>query len=346
MACGVFIGAQLVAGVIMVVYLMWSFSQSGRPLYDLADAREVTAAVMSNPWLFMLNNLTLAALIPLSMLTVWACNGWRPRWSSSVRPRLHWPLMLASGAVAMLGYAVYSGVDFAVNGVPDVAGGEQVALLLVIILLTTPLQSAGEEYFFRGVLTQAVGSWFSRPLFAVLASSLSTALLFAAVHSMGGEQNFWLFFSRFAIGLINSYLVWRTGGLEAGIALHTVNNWFGLVPAVLAGQLGEALANPPQPALSSLMQIGFVVLVAGGIVLVARAMKAAREHDPSEQPGGSLPPTDCWPAGSVVPGATAQPSGQSLANLPPSGQSLAGLPAPDASALREPGSSPAPLPPR
>ena len=40
--------------------------------------------------------------------------------------------------------------------------------LLVVILLTTPLQSAAEEVGFRGYLSQAVASWFARPVTGAL----------------------------------------------------------------------------------------------------------------------------------------------------------------------------------
>lgn len=290
MVLAVWLVVQIVAGVVIIAY----FLAQGNPLMDLTDQTELTRFIMDDPWMFLVNNLGLAALIPAAGLTVWVCHGWRPRWVSSVRPRLRWALLLVSGAITAVVYGAYLAIASAISGVPQLSGGKNVALLFVIILLTTPLQSAGEEYLFRGVLTQAIGSWFNRASVAVIVSALSTALLFAFVHSFGGPQNFWLFFSRFAVGIINSYLVWRTGGLEAAIALHTVNNWFGLVPAVLAGGLGDALANPPQPALDSILQIGSIVLTAAIIVLAAHKMGTERMHDPSSQPGGTLAPI-LWP---------------------------------------------------
>ena len=87
----------------------------------------------------------------------------------------------------------------------------------MVILLTSPLQAAAEEIFFRGYLMQALGSLVAKPWFGVVAS----ALVFALLH---GTQNLPLFVDRLAFGLLAGLLVWRTGGLEAGIAAHVVNN--------------------------------------------------------------------------------------------------------------------------
>ena len=88
---------------------------------------------------------------------------------------------------------------------------------LVVILLTSPLQAIAEEVFFRGYLMQALGSLVAQPWFGVVVS----AVVFALLH---GVQNPPLFVARLAFGLLAGVLVWRTGGLEAGIAAHIVNN--------------------------------------------------------------------------------------------------------------------------
>ncbi len=318
----------VVVSVAIFAYLLLS----GHRLSELAGSslsNPSTAQLMGDPWLFLGNNLSLAALIPVAGLSVWACHGWRPGWVSSVAPRLRWiPMVVAAGVTAVV-YGGYSLIDGLLNGGLGLpSGGQHVALLLTIVVLTTPFQSAGEEYLFRGVLTQSIGSWFSRPLAAFLVSGLSTAVMFAALHSIGGPQNFWLFFTRFGIGLATSYLAWRTGGLEAGIALHTVNNVFGLVPAILAGELGTALSNPPQEVLSSFLQLLSVVVVAAGILLAFRLLGVRRVHDPQKQPGGvpqaafgwtggGTSPGSSWPAGVPMPAPQWPPFGGAPTGTPP-----------------------------
>ena len=64
-------------------------------------------------------------------------------------------------------------------------------------------------------------------------------MLFALAH---GTQDAPVFIDRLSFGLVAGVLVILTGGLEAGIALHVVNNgvFFGLTLAF--GDIDEALA--------------------------------------------------------------------------------------------------------
>ena len=54
-------------------------------------------------------------------------------------------------------------------------------------------------------------------------ASSSPSVVFALLH---GTQNLPLFADRLVFGLLAGLLVWRTGGLEAGIAAHVINNVF------------------------------------------------------------------------------------------------------------------------
>ena len=114
--------------------------------------------------------------------------------------------------------------------------------LLVVVLLTTPLQSAAEEYVFRGYLSQAIAGWIRAPQAGAVVAAVLSALLFAAAH---GPQDPLTFLDRFAFGLAASAVVWLTGGLEAAIVLHAVNN---VLVFVLAGTLGEGVATEEVPA--------------------------------------------------------------------------------------------------
>ena len=65
---------------------------------------------------------------------------------------------------------------------------------------------------------------------------LVTSGLFALAH---GAQNFPLFFDRFAFGLMAGLTVILVGGLEAGIALHILNNLLAFAVAIAFGDLDE-----------------------------------------------------------------------------------------------------------
>ena len=67
------------------------------------------------------------------------------------------------------------------------------------------------------------------------------AILFALAHGLG--QSAPIFFDRFAFGLVAGTLVILTGGLEAGIAMHVLNNWLAFGLALAFGDMGSSL-NP------------------------------------------------------------------------------------------------------
>jgi membrane protease YdiL (CAAX protease family) len=164
-------------------------------------------------------NLGIITLIGISAALITVLHRVRPRWLLSVRPGMRWRYLLVCLAVALV----------SLNGVLLLSqlGTDRPALalqpgfwgFLVVILLTSPLQAAAEELFFRGYLLQALGSLVAKPWFGVVVSSV----VFALLH---GTQNLPLFVDRLAFGLLAATLVWRTGGLEAGIAAHVINNIF------------------------------------------------------------------------------------------------------------------------
>ena len=94
-----------------------------------------------------------------------ALHGLPPRWLASVCPRVRWRFLLACLGVAVVALIADAGRQRAGAGpsTGDVSGhGQRVHLddvrdYVLVILLLTPLQAAGEEYLFRGYLTQAFG---------------------------------------------------------------------------------------------------------------------------------------------------------------------------------------------
>lgn len=143
---------------------------------------------------------------------------------SSVTGRLRWrcfpkPLALAAGlflAVNALSLMVPDSMQ-GTGGVPHGGGSSgNVWLLLLVVLAFVPAQAAAEEYVFRGLLMQGIGSWLRHPAFAVLLP----VPLFVAGHGYGlaGQIDIAVF------AVAAGWITWRTGGLEAAIALHIVNN--------------------------------------------------------------------------------------------------------------------------
>jgi membrane protease YdiL (CAAX protease family) len=85
-----------------------------------------------------------------------------------------------------------------------------------------------------------VGAFLRRPWIPILLQ----AVLFAAIHGWGTP---WGFADLVVFGALAGYLTVRTGGLEAAIALHVVNNLAAAGAAAALGQLtiDETAADLP-----------------------------------------------------------------------------------------------------
>ncbi|GIG86773.1 CPBP family intramembrane glutamic endopeptidase [Plantactinospora endophytica] len=129
---------------------------------------------------------------------------------------------------------------------------------LALLLLLVPLQAAAEEYVFRGWLLQAVGAFLRTPWPAIALQ----AVLFALAHGWGTR---WGFVDLAIVAGLMAWLTIRTGGLEAAIALHVVNNVIALGGAAALGQLGaeETAADAPWEmfVVSMLVHSAYTVVV-------------------------------------------------------------------------------------
>ncbi len=222
-------------------------------------------------------NLSLIVLIPLSMLVAQKFNRQTPGLLSSVVGRLRWRA-LAWFAVAALALELVMLAVIQFGGI-DLAGGERhgggaapdAVAVIAVTLLTSTFQAAGEEYFFRGYLLQAVGALVRSTVIAILV----TTVLFTLAHGIWPWQSPALFLDRFAFGLVAALLVVRTGGLEASIAAHAANNVVTFVFAALTNSVGASLGVQDAPwPLVSLDVVKFVAF--GALALwMARRMKLA-----------------------------------------------------------------------
>lgn len=112
---------------------------------------------------------------------------------------------------------------------PDETGSGVIAFTVVgalACLVLVPIQCVAEEYVFRGLVMQAVGSWTRLPVFGIIVS--------AAVFAAGHPYNMIGVITIFCNGIIWGVVVWQTRGLEATSATHIVNN----LVAFGAGGLG------------------------------------------------------------------------------------------------------------
>jgi uncharacterized protein len=104
-------------------------------------------------------------------------------------------------------------------------------------------------------------------------------VLFALAHGIGQSPP--VFFDRLAFGLVAGVLVIATGGLEAAIAMHVLNNFVAFGFAIAFDEMDTAL-NPGEASwwmLPSTLTQSFVYL--GLAVVVARAMRLRTTADPT-----------------------------------------------------------------
>jgi len=238
MVFATFVLAPLGALVPVMAWLIVTGEPVGAGLDSVLDLDNVTPLGLAYV------NLVLASAIPSAILVSLAIHGLGPGWLMSVARRIRWRFFVAClglSVVALIATVVVSSV------LPQAGGTELTGEansftsttrdFLLVVLLLTPLQAAGEEFAFRGYLMQAFGGLFGSRVMAVLL----TSLLFALAHGIG--QDLPIFVDRFAFGLVAGTLVILTGGLEAGIAMHVLNNFLAFGLALAFTDMSSAL-NP------------------------------------------------------------------------------------------------------
>ncbi len=235
---GLFVLAPVAWLGAVIAWLLITGQPVGAGLASVTDLGKVT------PLGLAYINVVLASAIPVTILINRLLHGLSPGWLISVARRVRWRFFLVCfglSVVALIATLIVS------SAVPQGGSGELSGQandftsttrdFLLVILILTPLQAAGEEFAFRGYLMQAFGGLFSNPVIAVTLSSV----LFALAHGIG--QDLPIFVDRLAFGLVAGALVVLTGGLEAGIAMHVLNNFLAFGLALAFTDMASAL-NP------------------------------------------------------------------------------------------------------
>ncbi|SSC24893.1 Hypothetical protein KLENKIAIHU_3512, partial [Klenkia terrae] len=235
-------------------------------LVPVADLLELT-----DPGVLLLTNLSLIVAIPI-VWAAWAvAHGLGRGWSSSVTGKLRWRLLvpLTWRAVATLGVGVVVtiGISLLEPGTTVTGPVPGYVWLLVVVLLTTPLQSAAEEYVFRGYLSQLVAAWFRTERTGAVVAAVLTAALFSAAHA---PPDVLTFLDRFVFGLAASWVTRLTGGLEAAIVLHAVNN---VAVFVLSGAVGGGVSTQSPPAGVFLLVVLLDTVAMGAYVALVGAAR-------------------------------------------------------------------------
>lgn len=220
--------------------------------------------------------LGIAVLLPVGLLAArWIQR--RPAGTvSSVAGRLRWRWLLTCLPVAFLaivvflggglGLAAATGEDLGMDG--PLAGWRTFATSMLVLSLVVPWQAAAEEYLMRGWLLQGLGVWFASAWVPIAVQ----ALVFAALHGWGTP---WGFADLMVFGVVAGWLTVRTGGLEAAIALHVMNNLVSTVLAAAYNELGLDQTAADMPWQMAVVDLPVLLGYAAVIVWLARRRRIA-----------------------------------------------------------------------
>ena len=237
---------------------------------------DITAFLMidaANPLSLIAGLGGVATLLP-SVLLGYRIVGLRPlSVLRSVQFRLRWRWLAACLVPALVITLVANAADIFL--LPLVfGGGWPVApstaigtflLSALVILVLTPIQAAAEEFAFRGLLGQMFGAWIKWVWLVIPLSGV----VFAAAHT---QYLGWATVDVFVFALVAGYLTWRTGGIEAGIALHAVNN----TVAFLALATGIAGTTRNAGGAGDPLSLIVTIVTMGGYVLWVERMRRRR----------------------------------------------------------------------
>ncbi|MFJ2173764.1 lysostaphin resistance A-like protein [Streptomyces sp. NPDC087851] len=208
-------------------------------------------------------NLLLAMMIPICMLVQRVVHGVPYGSLSSVAGHFRWRLLLRIAVVVLPVWAVVTVVLQLFRPAGDSVFTRQHIILVAVAVITVPLQSAGEEFLFRGLLFRAIGAPFRRPLVSLGVAGVATSVAFALFH---GADNGWTLAYYLVSGVAFGLMTQFSGGLEASSLVHAANNTFLLIPTILAGQLSSlsAVTGP-------ILLLPMIVMAAMTVIVRRRA---------------------------------------------------------------------------
>ena len=244
----------------------------------------------SDPLVMLVTLGSIATMVPAVLLaTATVGRGAAGRlWSVEGRLRRRWLVRCLPAGAAFVAVSVGLGsvvlpllLGEGVDPGPVTTPPSSLAWSVLVVVLLVPLQATGEELAFRGLGQQALGAWVARPVVAVVVPTVG----FGLAH----DYNVWGVLDVALFGVAAAWLTWRTGGIEAAVVGHVLNN-------VVLFLLLAPFAGSPSPDGSPL---GLAVSLVAVPTWVALVLRAQRRHAPAR-----LLPTPPAPGSVPTGGAT------------------------------------------
>ncbi len=261
--------------VIVLIGLFVEAAVNGRSFLEVAQ--ELGENTIT-PITFLANSVSLGLLVPLTFVLS-RLVGQKGGWMSSVVGGVRWRWLAKCFGVSLVAVTILVGVDIYLGGWAN----QELALrpgwwwLLIGIIVVTPFQAAGEEYLIRGLLNRAVASFVPARLAGAVLGAVLSSLVFMLIHAADDP---WLNVTYFSMGMLFSYLAWRTGGLEAAVAMHAANNLVSMLflPFQDISEVFDRAEGTGDPTV--LIQVGLLGVAALVIVRMARRSSIDRVGPP------------------------------------------------------------------
>ena len=263
-------------------------------LVDGATGRSEPGAY--TPLLHASGMASLAVLIPWSMLIQRWLYGAKGASLHSVISRFRFDIFGRALVFILPAWAVVTAVLYwAPLPEADLAYTDVIWFLLATLLLT-PLQGAGEEYGFRGLIFRVAGGWTRKARAGLIAGVLVSSVLFAAVH-LSTDMVLNIYYLIFAVGI--ALITWRTGGIEIAVVLHAGFNTLNLLfDAALRVDVNEAYDRSSGVGTMTTLLPAVVVVITALVVWIAtratgpvRTPKTPKESEPSTGAGTAQTPS-------------------------------------------------------
>ena len=271
---GLFVFLAIIVIAFGLLLLNWLF-----PLDDISEDADEWAPAIG----ILVGNLEVGGLfIGIAVLVAWLLFRQGFGWLSSVVGRFRWKWFAVTIAVFGTGLLLWQAGKFLFFDLPEgiveeLAIRPYTVFILVVLLLTVPLQSAGEEFLVRGLLGRSIAAAVPFRKIGLILSVLISSLIFMLLHQEESLSRNLMFFSW---GLMMWWLAYRTGGIEASIAFHAVNNLLEQWPLPFV-DLNEVSTRGKVDLLSTLLMLVIQLILILIIDLLARRRNLVRMSSPA-----------------------------------------------------------------
>jgi uncharacterized protein len=249
------------------LYLLAGLAEGGDPLESTLTPLKLLAANISTG---------LTALLAVVLVARFARVPWRSVFSSPRRFDRRRLAMTFAGSVVLVGAgtAAVAAVAPDATGWKDFGVSGTTVALLAVVLLSTPIQSAGEEIMFRGAMLPAAGSWFRAVRPAFIAGLVVSSLAFALSHAAGDP---WLIAYYVFFSICTALMGLVTRGLESAMAFHVTNNMVAITVNVLLADGSSLVVDRSQGGGGGAALI-FPALASAAVLVFVWLRERARRH--------------------------------------------------------------------